>query len=109
MAKYYDAIGYVDRTNETAPGVWQEEIIERFYYGDVIKNARKLESGDQVNDNLNVNNTISIMADAYAYQNFFAIRYAKWLGVKWKVKTVEVQAPRLLLTLGGVYNDGQAD
>lgn len=107
MAKYYDAIGYVDKTVEVRPGVWEEQIIERPYTGDVIKNTRRLEGGDQVNDNLNVNNTISIVADAYAFQNFFAIRYAMWMGVKWKVKTVEVQSPRLLLTLGGVYNNGQ--
>lgn len=103
MAKYYGQIGYVE-TIETTPGVYEEQITERNYYGDVIRNARRLEGANVINDNIVVNNSLSIVADAYAFQNFFAIRYARWMGVLWKVTNVEVQSPRLILTLGGVYN-----
>jgi hypothetical protein len=44
------------------------------------------------------------MADAYANEHFFAIRYVEWAGVLWTVSMVEVQSPRLLLRLGEVYN-----
>lgn len=103
MAKFYDVVGYAE-TKETTSGVWTEVITESRYFGDVIKNTRRLENGIGVNDNVVVNNVISIVADAYAYQHIFAIRYVKWMGVAWKVKNVDVQAPRLLLTIGDVYN-----
>ena len=104
MAKFYGQIGYAE-TKETAPGVWREVITERTYTGDVLRNTRRWENSENLNDNLNVNNLISIVADAFAYQNFFAIRYIVWAGSKWKITNVEVQRPRLILTIGGVYNE----
>lgn len=103
MAKFYGVVGYVD-TQETAPGVYTEVATERKYYGDVLKNVKRYVSSEYLNDNLTVNNSISIMADAYAYDNFFAIRYVNWMGANWKVTDVEVQRPRLILSLGEVYN-----
>ena len=103
MAKFYGVVGYGE-TVETAPGVWEEVITERNYYGDVIKNTRRWDKGDGLNDNLTVSNSISIVADAYAYEHFFAIRYVQWMGTLWKVTNVEVQRPRLIFTIGGVYN-----
>lgn len=107
MAKYYGAIGYSE-TNETAPGIWEETITERNYYGDVIKTSSKFQSGENLNDNLTINNQFSIVSDPYAYQNFYKIRYVKWMGAAWKVTNVEVQSPRLILTIGGVYNGDEA-
>lgn len=103
MAKFYGAIGY-GVTEETAPGVWKDLITERSYYGDVVRNTRKLQEGENLNNDLTVNNSISIVADAYANEHFFAIRYISWAGALWTVSDVEVQSPRLLLRLGGVYN-----
>lgn len=103
MAKFYGAVGYAE-TVETRPSIWQETVIERNYYGDIVRNARRLESGESVNDDITINNSISIVADPYAQQHFFAIRYVKWMGTAWKVTNVEVQSPRLLLTIGGVHN-----
>ena len=103
MARFYGVVGYAVNV-EKAPGVWDEQITERGYYGDVFKNARRLEPGETVIDDLRVNNSISIMADAYANAHFFAIRYVEWMGTRWKVTNVEVQRPRLILTFGGVYN-----
>lgn len=104
MAKYYGKIGYAI-TVETSPSVWEEPITTRQYYGDVVKNRRRLESGEHLNDNVNINNQISIVADAYAYQNIFAMRYVEWMGAKWKITDVEVERPRLILTVGGIYNE----
>ena len=103
MAKFYGAIGYA-KTVETMPGVWTEQITERNYYGDVIRNSRRLQSSDKVNDDINISNQISIVADPYAINNFHSMRYAEFMGAKWKISDVEVQYPRLLLTLGGLYN-----
>lgn len=103
MAKFYGEIGYAE-TSETAPGVWSDAITERNYFGDELKNTRRLEAGEGLNDNLAINNTISIVADPFAYQHFHAMRYVKWMGALWKITNVEVQRPRLILTIGGVYN-----
>lgn len=105
MAKFYGKIGYAE-TTQTAPGVWDtEHIVEHTYTGDVIRNARRYEQNpESTNQNLNVNNSISIVADAYANNHFFAMRYVEWMGVRWQITNVEVQRPRLILTIGGVYN-----
>lgn len=103
MAKFYGEIGYGE-TVETAPGVWQDTITEKSYFGDVIRNSRQLKEGEGVNDDLSVGNSISIVADAYANEHFFAIRYIRWAGTLWKVANVDVESPRLVLRLGGVYN-----
>lgn len=107
MARWYGSVGFVE-SKETKPGVWTPEITERTYFGEIIQNFRKLESSDQVNDDVNVSNKISIVADPYAELNFHKIRYAEFMGAKWKVGNVEVQRPRLILTLGGVWNGQQA-
>ena len=103
MARFYCAVGYGEAT-ETAPGVFQDVVTEVAYYGDVIRNTRKLREEDKVNDDIEVQNSISIVADPYAFEHFFAIRYIRWQGILWKVTHVEVQRPRLILRLGGVYN-----
>lgn len=101
--KWYGVIGYAE-TVETKPGVWAEEITERTYYGEVAKNTRVLQSADQVNSNINISNSFSIIADPYANQNFHAIRYIEFMGAKWKITNAEVRYPRLILTAGGIYN-----
>jgi hypothetical protein len=104
MAKFHGVIGYGESV-EKAPGVWEDVITERSYYGDIIRNARYLKEAEMgVNNDLSVGNSISIVADAYANEHFFAIRYIQWAGALWTVSMVEVQSPRLLLRLGGVYN-----
>lgn len=103
MAKYCGRIGYCKQV-ETRPGVWEEQITTRQYYGDLIKNNRRLQSTEQVNDDINISNEISIIADPYANENFHSMRYAELMGTKWKITNVEVRYPRLILTLGGLYN-----
>jgi len=103
MTRFFGRIGYGD-TIESAPGVFVDNIIEYSYYGDVIRNARNLQAGENLNPDLSVQNSISVVADAYANEHFFSIRYVEWAGVLWTVSSVEVQSPRLLLRLGEVYN-----
>ena len=107
MAKWFGIIGYAE-TVETSPGVWKEQITKREYFGDLIRNARRLYSADKVNDDINIVNELSIVSDPYAIENFHAMRYAEFMGTRWKISNVEVQYPRLLLTLGGVYNGEQS-
>lgn len=103
MNKFYGKIGYTI-SEETVPGVWVERIVERSYYGDVIRNIRRLQSSENLNDDINVSNEISIVADAFANQNFHSMRYVEYMGTKWKVSSIEVKYPRLILSIGGVYN-----
>lgn len=107
MARFYGEIGYGEAV-ETNPGVYADNIIEYPYYGDVVRNSRALENGQSVNDDISVGNSISILADAYAREHMFAMRYIKWQGALWKILEVEVVHPRLLLRLGGVYNGPKA-
>lgn len=103
MARFYGKIGYGE-TIEASPGVHVDVIIERFYYGEIVRNSRNLSEGENLNKDLSISNSINIVADAYANEHFFAIRYVEWAGTLWTVSTVEVQRPRLLLSLGEVYN-----
>lgn len=104
MARYYGTIGYAERS-ELRPGVWEDTIVERNYYGDIQKDAAKWREGsDKVLTELSVANTISIIADAYANDHFHAIRYISWAGSYWSVSEVQVERPRLIFRLGGVYN-----
>ena len=104
MAKFYGDIGF-GTSIETSPGVYEDQVTTRNYYGDLIKNTRRLESSGSVNDDVNILNQISIVADPYANENFYTMRYVKFMGAKWKISDVEVQYPRLILTIGGVYNE----
>jgi hypothetical protein len=103
MTRFYGRIGY-GGTVETEQGVWVDDIVEKSYFGDVIRNARNLREGENLNADLSVQNSISVVADAYANEHFFNIRYVEWAGVLWTVSTVEVQSPRLILSLGEVYH-----
>ena len=104
MAKFFGKIGYAE-TEQTSPGVWEEKITEREYFGDLTRNTRRLQSSGNLNDNIVVANDISIIADPFANQNFHAMRYVEFMGTKWKISNVEVQYPRLILTLGDQYNE----
>ena len=104
MAKWSGMIGFAEDVTESAQSVYTESIVEKKYYGDIIKNSRKISYGDKVNPNISVNNSISVLADPYAMNHFFSIRYATFCGTKWTVSEVTVDYPRLTLTLGEVYN-----
>lgn len=103
MAKWYGKIGYADNV-EVEPGVWEDSIVEHPYYGDLNRNTRSLQNSGGINDNINLSNEISIVADPYASKNFYKMRYVEFAGTKWKITNVEVKYPRLILSIGGVWN-----
>ena len=108
MSKWYGNVGYAE-TAETEPGRYEEQITKRPYFGDAIRNTRLLQNSNGVNDNINIGNQISIVADPYAIQNFHSMRYVEFMGSNWKITNVDVQYPRLILTVGGLYNDVEQD
>lgn len=105
MARFSGEVGYGDSVeNPSGSGIWVDEITEYVYQGDVIRKSRTLEQNDKTNSDITVDNSISVVADEYAFENFMNIKYVRWAGVPWIVTNVEVRSPRLILTLGGVYN-----
>lgn len=104
MAKFYGEIGFAI-SKETAPGVCTDTIERRFYYGEVISRRIRTTNGTSINDNVNVSDEISIVSDPFANEHYFAMKYVTYMGVKWKVENISVQFPRLVLSLGGMYNE----
>lgn len=106
MAKFSGKVGYI-KTIETEPGVWEENAIEKQYYGDLVRNTSRYINGDSTNDNITISNSISIVADKYAFENYMHMRYVVLMNSKWKITNVEVSYPRITLTLGGLYNENE--
>lgn len=108
MARFHGKVGFI-RTEETDPinhpSVWKEVAKEYYYYGDVLKNTHRWDNvSNGTNENLVINNTISIIADSFANQNIGAMRYVSFNGDLWEITNAEIQRPRIILTLGGLYN-----
>lgn len=105
MAKYYGLIGFAEPINDERPGITYDDIVEHPYFGEVIRNARRVQSGDKVNDDLTLSNQISLLLDPYLMKNYYNIRYLTFMGAKWKVTNVEMRYPRLLVDIGGLYGE----
>ena len=103
MAKFYGKIGYVEIV-ETESGIHEERITEHTHTGELTRNSSKWVTSKNLNDNLNISNEISILGDTYSFEKFWAIRYIEFMGAKWEVTSVDVKRPRLILSIGGVYN-----
>lgn len=106
--KFHGKVGFALGSVETKPGIWEQSYDEKTYYGDFLKDSRNWEKSESINDNLIVTNRISILADQYAYKNLGAMRYIELYGKRWSIRSVEINRPRLVLTLGGVFTDEQA-
>lgn len=102
--KWSGKIGFIE-TKETRPGVWENVTTERNFYGDVIRDIRKNQSSGQVNDDINISNRISIVSNSFVRDNLSFMKYIEFMGAKWKITDVEVQYPRLVLTIGGLWNE----
>lgn len=103
MAKFFGEIGFATQV-ETSPGIWEDKIIEKQYYGDITRESRRFSTSEQVLDNINLSNQVSIIADGYVTDNIQNLRYVRWLGGLWKISYVELKFPRLVLEMTGVYN-----
>ncbi len=102
--KFYGPVGYEITPAEPVDGVCAPSVVERSYTGDVLKNYFKPRNGVSIIDDIDVDNRISILSDPFAMNHFHEIKYVKWMGAAWKVSSVDVQYPRLILSIGGVYN-----
>lgn len=105
MARFYGKIGFVLDHAEITPGVWKPSIKVRYYYGDVMKRRLSWEKGESINDNIKIGNQFSILADEYAETHMYAMKWIEWKGAKWKITSVEIERPRMILTIGDVYNE----
>lgn len=108
MSKWFGRIGFAE-TEETEPSVYREKIMERDFYGELLENNRRMQSGDKVNDDITLSNRLSIVADPFAQEHFYNMKYATLYGGKWKITDVKVSYPRLILTLGGLYCGTEAE
>lgn len=105
MAKYHGKVGFIKTVEDpVGSGVWTETVTERYYYGDVNRFVGRWASASKVNDDVDISNEISIVADSFANSNLQAMRYVEWCGALWKINSIDVQYPRLILSIGGVYN-----
>lgn len=109
MARFYGAVGFVFEATETSPGIWTHEKAVRNYYGDIMKRRMSWEKGQAVNDDIKINHQISILADEYAEKHPYAMKWVMWKGVKWKVTSIEYERPRMILTLGDVFNENEEE
>lgn len=113
MAKFYGHIGFAAPINDERPGITYDDIVERPYYGEVIRNVRRVQSGDTVNADLALSNQISIVVDPYLANNFYNIRYLTFMGAKWSVTNIEMRYPRMNIDIGGLYaeqsHEGSSD
>lgn len=106
--RYFGKVGF-KMTVDKGKGIWETIIKENPYKGDVLRNTTRNQQGESINDNITFNINISIVADPFAYTHFNSIIYCVWRGVKLKVNSIEEQYPRLILSLGGEYNDDQEE
>lgn len=109
MAKYYGHIGFATPVNNENPGVTFDKIIERSYFGELTRNAKRVQAGDTINNDLSLSNQISFILDPYLEKNFYNIRYLTYMGAKWKVTKVEVRYPRIFIDIGGLYAEQSID
>lgn len=103
MAKYAGLVGYVTQ-EEIAPGVWEAEPKHRLMKGDVLRQSNSYSGGQKVNEDVTLQHRISLVGDPFAFDNYSNIKYLVLNGVKWKVTGVEITRPRLIVTLGGLWN-----
>lgn len=107
MAKFFTKLGIAKGQYESQPGVFSELVEEFPCTGYVLRDSSRYDTPSKINDDLIVGNQLSVLADPYAYENFHSIRWIDWMGSRWKVTSVEVNYPRLILGLGGLYNGVQ--
>lgn len=107
--KFFGKIGF-ENTTESEPGIWTPTITPRSYYGDVNRNQRRWQINEEtINDNLNISNEISILADTYLLENLGSMRWVEYGGEKWKISWINLQYPRVILTLSGLYTEEGQD
>lgn len=109
MAKYYGNIGFAVQV-ETSPGIWSDSIVERPYKGDILRNTRRYDNGESINDNITLGNSFSVVSDTFLYSHIPAMRYLEYMGCKFKVNSVDISdRPRAIISVGGVYVSSESE
>lgn len=103
MTKFCGKIGFIN-SEETSPGVWTPVVTEKSYTGDIVRNNVRWDQSQNLNDDLNITQSISVVADSFLYDNIGIMAYVLWMGTKWKISSIEIERPRVTLNIGGVYN-----
>ena len=107
MSRWYGKIGFSVQ-EETSPGIWNEVVVEKNYYGDISNRSRRWQQGQDLLDDITITNEIIITTDPYIIENLTNIRYVEIMGIKWKITNITLNHPRLTLSLGGIYNAYQS-
>lgn len=102
MTRFFGEVGYVTTTR--SGGVSEYIATERQYYGNELRSLRYFRQGESILGEVSQQTRISVLADGYMLENYYDIRYLMKAGVAWTVSSVEVERPRLILTLGDRYN-----
>lgn len=103
MSKYCGVLGF-EITGEIKPGVWESTVVEKEVFGDLIRINRRFANSSSINGEININNEISIIADFFIHEHLQSLKYATIGGIKWIITNMEIQYPRVILSLGGIYN-----
>lgn len=104
MTRFSGVIGFAEQV-ETKPGIWESQITERHYKGSITRNQVRWNQGSDINDDLRIDNEISVVSDPFLIDHLGVIRYIEWMGSKWKVTSMMIQPPRVVLQIGGVYHE----
>lgn len=104
MPKCSGVIGYA-LAEETQPGVWTEGMVEKKYYGDIVRDNRKVVDQGEINGSINVSNDISVVSNKFMLTNMAFMRYISFANSKWKIKSVDIKPPRMIISLGGFHNE----
>lgn len=102
MTRFFGKVGYSHPVRSN--GVVEDVITEHSYAGDELRNTRYFAQGDTVLGKVTFQTRISVIADAFALENYRDIVYVNWEGTLWIVESVTTERPRLILLLGGKYN-----
>jgi hypothetical protein len=90
---------------EDMPSVFESKVVTKKFRGELLGQIWRNQNSDKsTNDNLLNNNKISLVINKFFMNNIANLKYVEYNGVKWRVESFDIKAPRIHITLGGVYN-----
>lgn len=104
MAKYSGLVGY-STTIESEPGIWTQSIEERNMRGRIEHAVARTNEPTQINEGITLNLRFNLVGDEFAFKNFMNIQWLEYAGQKWSVNSAEVFRRRIILNVGGLYNE----
>lgn len=93
---------------ETEHGVYEPIVVVKAIKGSVVINHYQHQNSDKSTiDNVRITNQLSIVANQFLNEHISNLMYIEFQGVKWKVESFDIRPPRVVVSLGGVYNEQQ--